>query len=67
MFVTTAECRPMKNASIVRQGVLEESNVNALSAMVDMIAIARAYAAIEQADGMLEHIDGLVKDQGKPV
>ncbi len=42
------------------------SKVNALSAMVDMIAIARAYAALEQADGMLDHIDGLVKDLGKP-
>lgn len=66
LFVTTAECRPMTNVSIVRQGVVEESNVNALSAMVDMIAISRAYAALEQADGMLDHIDGLVKDLGKP-
>lgn len=67
MFIPTGACRPIINMSVVRQGVLEESNVNALSAMVDMISIERAYAALEKADGMMDHIDGLVKDLGKPV
>lgn len=65
-FVPTAACKPMARTSTVRQGVLEESNVNVLGSMVDLIAISRAYAALENADSMLDHIDGLVKDLGRP-
>lgn len=32
----------------VRQGHLEESNVNSLSAMVDMVSIQRAYASVQK-------------------
>ncbi len=40
----------------VRQGVIEASNVNTVSAMVDMISVQRAYAAVQKA---VQTIDGV--------
>ncbi len=52
----------------VRQGMLEESNVTAVSSMVDMIAIQRAYANVQKAVTTLDAIRGLVTTEiGRPV
>lgn len=40
----------------VRQGALEDSNVNAVGAMVDMIAVQRAYASAQKAIVTLDEI-----------
>lgn len=66
LFIPTAACQPLRDVAIVRQGALEESNVEVFGALVDMISIARAYAALEHADTMLDSIDGLARDLGKP-
>jgi flagellar basal body rod protein FlgG len=52
----------------VRQGMIEESNVSSVGALVDMISVQRAYAAIQK---VITTIDGArqtaVNDLGKPV
>lgn len=53
---------------VVRQGSLEESNVSAIEEMVDMIAIQRAYSAVQSAISTLDATRGIaVTDLGKPV
>jgi flagellar basal body rod protein FlgG len=52
----------------VRQGALEESNVNPVSAMVDMIAVQRAYASVQKAVTTLDEVRGTAaSDLGRPV
>jgi flagellar basal body rod protein FlgG len=52
----------------VRQGAVEESNVNPVSAMVDMIAVQRAYASVQKAVTTLDEVRGTAaSDLGKPV
>jgi flagellar basal-body rod protein FlgG len=52
----------------VRQGFVEESNVNTVGSMVDMIAVQRAYASIQKAVTTIDAIRGTaVNDLGKPV
>ena len=40
----------------VRQGFIEESNVDSLGGLVDMISVQRAYAAVEKSITVLDHI-----------
>jgi len=52
----------------VRQGALEESNVNAISEMVDMISIQRAYTAVQKAMTTIDAARGTaVTELGRPV
>lgn len=52
----------------VRQGVLEDSNVSQVGALVDMIAVQRAYAAVQKALTTLDAARGTsANDIGKPV
>ncbi|MDF1506063.1 flagellar hook-basal body protein [Roseisolibacter sp. H3M3-2] len=52
----------------VRQGAVEESNVNPVSAMVDMIAVQRAYASVQKAVTTLDEVRGTAaSDLGRPV
>ena len=52
----------------VRQGAVEESNVNPISAMVDMIAVQRAYASVQKAIVTMDEVRGTAASQlGKPV
>ena len=39
----------------VEQGHLEESNVNSMSALVDMVVIQRAYASVQKAIVEMDH------------
>lgn len=56
------------NARTLRQGALEESNVDALGAMVDMIAVQRAYASVQKAVTTLDEVRGTAaSDLGRPV
>jgi flagellar basal-body rod protein FlgF len=52
----------------LRQGTLEDSNVDSIGAMVDMISIQRAYAAVQKAVVTLDGIRGTVtNDLAKPI
>ncbi|MDQ6737089.1 MAG: flagellar hook-basal body protein [Gemmatimonadota bacterium] len=44
------------DSNLVRQGSLEQSNVSAISQMVDMISIQRAYAAVQKAVTTLDTV-----------
>jgi flagellar basal-body rod protein FlgF len=51
----------------VRQGALEDSNVNSVDGLVDMISVQRAYAAVEKSIGVLDHIRETATSQlGRP-
>lgn len=51
----------------VRQGSVEESNVDSLGGLVDMIGVQRAYAAVEKSISLLDHIRETASSQlGKP-
>jgi flagellar basal body rod protein FlgG len=52
----------------VRQGFVEESNVAPVSALVDMIAVQRAYAGVQKAVTTLDAVRGTAASElGKPV
>jgi flagellar basal body rod protein FlgG len=52
----------------VQQGALEDSNVNAISEMVDMISIQRAYAAVQKAMTTIDAARGIATTElGRPV
>ena len=52
----------------VSQGFVEESNVNTVSSMVDMIAVQRAYASVQKAVTTMDSVRGTaVNELGKPV
>ncbi|MDB4917742.1 MAG: flagellar hook-basal body protein [Gemmatimonadetes bacterium] len=40
----------------IRQGAVEESNVDSLGGLVDMISVQRAYAAVEKSITLLDHV-----------
>ena len=52
----------------VRQGMREESNVNSVEAMVDMIAVQRAYASVQKVMTTIDSARGIATTElGKPV
>jgi flagellar basal body rod protein FlgG len=52
----------------VQQGAVEESNVDSMGGLVDMIGVQRAYAAVEKSIAMLDHVRETATSQlGKPV
>jgi flagellar basal-body rod protein FlgF len=52
----------------VKQGYVEESNVSSLSALVDMIAVQRAFASVQKAVTVLDEVRDISANQiGKPV
>lgn len=74
LFIPTADARPLDesqrtgSARLLRQGYLEESNVTALDAMVDMISVQRAYAAVQKAVTTLDAVRGTAANElGRPV
>ena len=71
LFVPPAGAQRQKVADAdrgVKQGFVEESNVNTVSSMVDMIAVQRAYAAVQKAVGTMDAVRGTaVNELGKPV
>jgi flagellar basal body rod protein FlgG len=52
----------------VKQGYVEESNVNSLTGLVDMVAVQRAYASVQKAIVELDHANETVTTQlAKPL
>lgn len=68
-FVPDPSRRPVADADRrVRQGFLEESNVTPVGALVDMIAVQRAYAGVQKAVTTLDAVRGTAASElGKPV
>ena len=69
LLVPDAGRAPLADADrSVKQGFVEESNVNAVSSMVDMIAVQRAYASVQKAVSTIDAVRGMaVNEIGKPV
>jgi flagellar basal-body rod protein FlgF len=62
----TADAAPMERQVI--QGSLEQSNVNTISSMVDMITVQRSYAAVQKAVIAMDDVNGTISnDLAKPV
>ena len=52
----------------VVQGSIEQSNVNTISSMVDMITVQRAYAAVQKAVVTMDDVNGTISNElAKPV
>jgi flagellar basal body rod protein FlgG len=67
LFVPGGAGEPV-DAEIVRQGFVEESNVSAIESMVDMIAVQRAYTAVQKTVVALDEVRRTIaNDLGKPV
>ena len=68
-FVPPATRDPIKtDAGVVKQGQVEQSNVNSLDSMVDLIAIQRAYASTQKAITTLDEVHRTAATElGKPV
>ncbi len=68
LFVPPAQRTPLRgDTTSVRQSALEESNVTPVTEMVDMIAIQRAYAAVQKAITTLDAARGIaVTELGRP-
>lgn len=69
LFVPDAAGQPIaEEQRVVRQGYLETSNVNAVSSLVDMIEIQRAYSAVQRSITTMDQVRGTISnDLGKPV
>lgn len=69
LFLPDAARAPLAAENrIVRQGHLEDSNVNTVGSMVDLISIQRSYAAIQRTVTTLDDIRRTITtDLGKPV
>lgn len=53
---------------VVQQGFLEDSNVNTVGSMVDLISIQRSYSAVQKAMSTLDGIRSTISNElGKPV
>lgn len=64
LWMPPATRTPMKpEARSVRQGFLEESNVNSMSALVDMVAVQRAYASVQKAIVEMDHANETITTQ----
>jgi flagellar basal-body rod protein FlgF len=69
LFVPDASREPVAVENRrVRQGMLEDSNVDSVGSMVDMISIQRAYTAVQKAVTTLDDVRRTITtDLGKPV
>ena len=69
LFAAPAGRTPVGDADrTVRQGMREESNVNSVEAMVDMIAVQRAYASVQKVMPTIDSARGIATTElGKPV
>lgn len=64
LFVPDASRQPVADADRkIKQGFVEESNVNTIGSMVDMISIQRAYQAIQRTVVTLDEIRGTISNQ----
>lgn len=68
LFIPDADRQAMANEDRqVRQGALEDSNVNTIDSMVDLISIQRAYSAVQKAVTTLDGVrDTISNALGRP-
>jgi flagellar basal-body rod protein FlgG len=68
MFIPPANATPVApEARSIRQGFLEDSNVNTVGSLVDMISIQRSYAAVQKTITTLDDIRQTISTElGKP-
>ncbi|MCA0375392.1 MAG: flagellar hook basal-body protein [Gemmatimonadetes bacterium] len=68
-FVPDATRKPVENDQrTIRQGFLEESNVNPMSAMTDMLAVLHRFGAAQKTISTLDAARGIaVTDLARPV
>jgi flagellar basal-body rod protein FlgF len=50
----------------IKQGYLEDSNVNSMGALVDMVAVQRAYASVQKAIVQMDQVHETAIRLGKP-
>jgi flagellar basal-body rod protein FlgF len=56
------------DARNVKQGYVEESNVNSMTSLVDMVAVQRAYASVQKAIVEMDHANETITTQiAKPL
>jgi flagellar basal-body rod protein FlgF len=69
LFLPDPDRQPAPPESrMVRQGFVEDSNVNTIGSMVDMISVQRAFAAVQKAITTLDAVRGTATNElGKPV
>ena len=69
LWVPPATKEVMKpEARNVKQGFLEESNVNSMTSLVDMVAVQRAYASVQKAIVEMDHANETITTQiAKPL
>ncbi len=69
LWVPPATRQPLAaSARNVKQGFLEESNVNSMSALVDMVAVQRSYASVQKAIVAMDQINETASTQlAKPL
>jgi len=69
LWVPPATKQPLEPAAHnVKQGWIEESNVNSMSTLVDMISIQRAYASAQKAIVEMDHTNETITTQiAKPL
>lgn len=64
LFVPGATRQPAEpGARQVKQGYLEDSNVNTIGTMVDLISIQRAYSAVQKAVTTLDGVRGTIANE----
>jgi flagellar basal body rod protein FlgG len=69
LWVPPATKEVMKpEARNVKQGYVEESNVNSMTSLVDMVAVQRAYASVQKAIVEMDHANETITTQiAKPL
>jgi len=64
---TTKEVMKLTDRN-VKQGYIEESNVNSMSALIDMVSVQRAYASVQKSIIEMDHTNETVATQiAKPL
>jgi flagellar basal-body rod protein FlgF len=64
---TTRHSVPPEGRTI-KQGYIEESNVNSMSALIDMVSVQRAYASVQKSIIEMDHANETVTTQlAKPI
>ena len=69
LWIPPATKQPLSpDARNVKQGWIEESNVNSMSALVDMVTIQRAYASVQKVVVEMDHVNETITTQlAKPL
>lgn len=65
-YIASTPLRPVEDdATTIRQGAIEEANMDSIGSLVDLITIQRAYAANIEALRTIDSVLGVANDVGK--